>query len=36
MAVAKSPVKAEQDVQLERLKDERVASWTYVTRKCKL
>ena len=36
MAVAKSPVKAEQDVKLEKLRDERAATRTDVTRKCKL
>ena len=36
MAVVKSPVKAEQDVKLEKLRDERAATRTDVTRKCKL
>ena len=36
MEVVKSPVKAEQDVKLEKLRDERAATRTDVTRKCKL
>ena len=36
MAVVKSPVKAEQDVKLEKLRDERAATQTDVTKKCKL
>ena len=36
MAVVKSPVKAEQDVKLEKLRDERAATQTHVTKKCKL
>ena len=36
MAVVKSPVKAEQVVKLENLRDERAATQTDVKRKCKL
>ena len=36
MAVAKSPVKAEQDVKLEKLRYKRAAIRTDVTKKCKL
>ena len=36
LAVVKSPVKAEQDVKLEKLRDERAATRTDVTKKCKL
>ena len=36
MAVVKSPVKAEQDVKLEKLRDQRAATRTDMTRKCKL
>ena len=36
MAVVKSQVKAEQDVKLEKLRDERAATRTIVTKKCKL
>ena len=36
MAVVKSQVKAEQDVKLEKLRDERAATQTDVTKKCKL
>ena len=36
MAVVKSQVKAEQDVKLEKLRDERAATRTNVTKKCKL
>ena len=36
MAGVKSSVKAEQDVKLEKLRDERAVSRTDVTRKCKL
>ena len=36
MAVVKSPLKTEQDVKLEKLRDERAAAQTDVTRKCKL
>ena len=36
MAVVKSPVKAEQDVKLENLRDERAAARIDVKRKCKL
>ena len=36
LAAVKSPVKAEQDVKLEKLRNERAAARTDVTRKCKL
>ena len=36
MVVVKNPVKAEQDVKLEKLRDERAATRTVVTKKCKL
>ena len=36
MAVIKSPVKAKQDVKLEKLRDERASTRTDVTRKCNL